>query len=81
MQHADADAPRCLVQMGHNPPILAIGCCRHGGRPAVDGEPAKKDTLANIEETGCVQGPYKAAGCAIVGMRLLAYHGLHSRLG
>lgn len=38
--------------MGHNPPILAIGCCRHGGRPANNGEPAKKDTLANIEETG-----------------------------
>ena len=39
-------------QLSHNPPIVALGCCRHGGRPPVDGEPAKKDTLANIEETG-----------------------------
>lgn len=42
----------CATQLSHNPPLVALGCCRHGGRPkAADGSPAKKDTLANIEET------------------------------
>eukprot|EP00798_Chlamydomonas_sp_ICE-L_P021214 gene21214-28123_t len=38
--------------VGHNPPTVAIGVCRHPGRPQVAGEPGKKDTLSNIEETG-----------------------------
>jgi hypothetical protein len=34
--------------MGHNPPVVAIGMCRSPGRGG-----GKKDSLINIEETGC----------------------------
>lgn len=33
--------------MGHNPPVVVVGVCRSPSRGG-----AKKDTLANIEETG-----------------------------
>ncbi|KAG1674457.1 hypothetical protein FOA52_003062 [Chlamydomonas sp. UWO 241] len=46
-------APYSYFNMvSHSPPIVVLGCCRHGGRPKTsDGSPAKKDTLENIEET------------------------------
>jgi hypothetical protein len=37
--------------MGHNPPVVAIGVARSPGRGG-----GKKDTLLNIEETGCGRG-------------------------
>ncbi len=41
--------PCCCPASGFNPPTVAIGLCHSPARPE-----GKKDTLHNIEQTGCV---------------------------
>lgn len=60
--------------MGHNPPLLAFGAARSPSRGG-----GKKDTLQNIEETGCDgrRRQVLRAGCIIQQLNAAAAHPRH----